>query len=278
MFEEVSVETFQGQTTRHELFGKSWKTQNPRAVVCIIHGFGEHIGRYDHVVSEYTTSNISCYGIDLPGHGRSSGKKGTVQSLQDYILAVDFIYEKAVLENKDLPVFLYGHSMGGGIVLRYLLLTSLPPAGAIITSPWLSLVKKPNAFELVLGRMLLSFGLNKNQTAKLDPKSLSRDESVGKNYLEDPQVHNTASIRLYFAMNDNGVYLLDRPFDFRTQILLAHGTADTITDFKASKTLAKRHHDQITFKEWKDLRHETHNEINSYEVLRYYKNWILDKS
>ena len=277
MFEEVSTETFQGQTSRHELFGKSWRVANPKAVVCLIHGFGEHLGRYEHVTRHFNTCGISCYAIDLPGHGKSSGKPGVVQSLQDFILAVDYIYEKAVLENEGLPVFIYGHSMGGGIVLRYLLLTSLPPAGALITSPWLDLVKKPNAFEVVIARTLLSLGLNKTQKAKLDPDALSRDTTIGQNYLNDPLVHSIASIRMYFALNDNGVYLMDKKFDFQTPILLAHGTADTITKYRASQILASRHPDQITLKLWDRLRHETHNELNKEEVLNFYSNWILNR-
>ncbi|RXG15668.1 alpha-beta hydrolase superfamily lysophospholipase [Leeuwenhoekiella aestuarii] len=277
MQEEIYVETFKGQTARHELFGKLWKVPNQKAVVCIIHGFGEHLDRYEHVAQFFNIKKISCYAVDLPGHGKSSGKRGVVRSLQDYILAVDFIYEKAVDENPDTPVFLYGHSMGGGIVLRYLLLTTLPPKGALVTSPWLKLVKNPGAFKIILGRMALTFALNPVQQTKLNPDDLSRDPEVGKAYLKDELVHGEASTRLFFGLNDNGVYLMDKTFDFKAPVLLAHGTADKITNYKASKILASRHQDQIKFKSWKDLRHETHNELNKEEVLTHYTDWILSK-
>ena len=71
---------------------------------------------------------------------------------------------------------------------------------------------------------------------------------------------------------------MDRTFDFRTKVLLAHGTEDNITKFKASKTLASRHPDQMDFKLWEGLRHETHNELNKEEVLEFYRNWILDRT
>ena len=276
MFKEVSMETFKGQTTRHELFGKIWRVENQKAVVCIVHGFGEHLGRYEYVASFFCRKQISCYAIDLPGHGKSSGKRGDVQSIQDFLLAVDYVYEKAVTENPKIPVFLYGHSMGGGIVLRYLLRTSLPPAGALVTSPWLKLIQNPGALDIILGRMMLSLSINKFQTTKLDPEKLSRDSEVGKTYINDDLVHANASIRLFFALNDNGVYLMDKEFDFRCPILIAHGTADAITKYDASQTLAERHPKQIEFKSWQGLRHETHNEINKEEVLHFYSQWILD--
>ena len=271
----IYTESFNGQTAHHTLFGKVWKAPEQKAVVCIIHGFGEHLERYTHVAQTFCEKGISCYAIDLPGHGKSSGKRGVVKSFNDFIRAVDFLYEKAVSENPNSPIFLYGHSMGGGIVLRYLLLTALPPAGALITSPWLKLVKNPNALQTVLGRVAYNFGINPVQQGALAVSKLSRDLQIGKDYQNDKLVHNRASIALYFGLSDNGAFLMDKTFDFKTAILLAHGTADAITKYEASKLLAKRHPEQIAFKSWQDLRHETHNELNKEEVLEYYSNWIL---
>ncbi|MEC8885179.1 MAG: alpha/beta fold hydrolase, partial [Bacteroidota bacterium] len=186
--------------------------------------------------------------------------------------------EKVIEENPETPVFLYGHSMGGGIVLRYLLMTADPPAGALVTSPWLKLVNNPGALQIILGRMALTFALNPIKETKLNPEDLSKDAEVGKAYQNDPLVHGKASIKLFFGLNDNGVYLMDKTFDFRTKLLLAHGTDDNITKYQASKTLASRHTDQIDFKSWEGLRHETHNELNKEEVLEFYSNWILDRA
>ena len=277
MSQEANSTHFTGEIPHYKLFGRSWKADQQRAVVCIIHGFGEHLGRYTHVAEFLNQNGISCYAIDLPGHGKSSGKRGVIRSFQDFILAVDYVYEKALDENPDTPVFLYGHSMGGGIVLRYLLLTSIPPTGALITSPWLRLVKNPNAATIVLGRIALNFGFNPVQKTRLDPKDLSRDLETGRAYEADALVHHKASLRLYFDLSDNGTHLMHKEFDFRTPILLAHGTADQITQHDASAKLAEKHKAQIQFKSWPDLRHETHNELNKHEVLRFYTHWILDQ-
>ncbi len=277
MLKDQIITDFNAEIPQFKLVGRSWKVPQQKAVVCIIHGFGEHIGRYSHVADYFNKKGISCYALDLPGHGKSTGKRGFIKSLQNYILAVDSVYEKAISENKNTPVFIYGHSMGGGIVLRYLQLTTNPPAGALITSPWLRLVHNPNGLEIVLGRIAMNFGINTIKNTKLDPTDLSRDLEVGKKYTSDELVHNKASLRLYFDLSDNGTYLMHKEFDFRTKVLLAHGTADQITDYKASKKLAELHPKQIDFKSWRELRHETHKEINKEEVLDFYSNWILNK-
>jgi len=278
MSQEPNSSDFTAEIPHYKLFGRSWKASNQRAVICIIHGFGEHLGRYTHVAQFLAQNGISSYALDLPGHGKSSGKRGVIRSLQDFILAVDLLYERTLEENPDVPIFLYGHSMGGGIVLRYLLLTANPPAGALITSPWLRLVKNPNAAAIVLGRIALNFGLNPVRNTKLNPDDLSRDTRVGKAYNQDALVHHKASLRLYFDLGDNGTYLMHKEFDFRTPVLLAHGTADKITQYDASVKLAESHQSQIQFKSWSDLRHETHNELNKDEVLQFYTQWILDQT
>ncbi len=277
MSKDQIITDFKAEIPHYKLFGRTWRASKQKAVVCIIHGFGEHLGRYTHVAEYFSKNGISCYAIDLPGHGKSSGKRGALRSFQDFILAVDYVYEKAMNENPGTPVFLYGHSMGGGIVLRYLLLTSIPPAGALVTSPWLRLVKNPNALAIILGRIALNFGFNPVQETKLDPKDLSRDLEVSKAYEADDRVHHKASLRLYFDLSDNGTYLMHKDFDFRTPILLAHGTADKITRYAASAKLAETHIKQIKFKSWGDLRHETHNELNKKQVLEFYTNWILNQ-
>mgnify|MGYP003630910787 CR=1 FL=1 len=278
MIQSAQGEVFQLETSRHKLHAAKYIAANAKAVVCIIHGFGEHFDRFSYVADRFLENNISCYGIDLPGHGKSEGKRGNLRSLNDYLLAVDIIYGFAIEENAQLPVFLYGHSMGGAIVARYLLVTKVAPKAAIITSPWLELVHNPGALQVILGRMSLVIGYNGTQKSKLNPEDLSRDLSVGKAYLADPFVQDSITPRTFFALQDNANFLLNTEYSFPCPILLAHGTADNITKVTASQKLAKQHPANITLKIWQDLRHETHNEINKNEVTQFYINWILENS
>lgn len=270
-------EIFELKTTRNNLYARRWKALSSKAIVCIIHGFGEHSNRFNHVANYFNTQNITAYGIDLPGHGNSSGKRGNVQSLNDMMLAIDALYQHVILENPNIPIFLYGHSMGGGLVLRYLTITKKQPAGALITSPWLQLVNPPKAWQTILGNMALVLGLNFPQETTLIPEHLSRDPAVGKAYENDPLVHSKMTPRLFFAMRDNGAFLLRNDMVFGTKILLVHGTGDQITSYKASEKLAQKHPDTIELKLWNDLQHETHNELNKEEVLAFNASWILER-
>lgn len=271
-------ETFKENTQRHQLHGRCWKAKEPKAIVCIIHGFGEHSGRYEHVGAYFSSNSVSCYAADLPGHGLSQGNRGDVRSLQDYMLAVDLLYQKALAENPDIPVYLYGHSMGGSLVLRYLLLTKLPPKGAVVTSPWLKLSIDPPSWVTVLGRMALVLGFNPARGAQIDPSFLSRDPKVAEEYQADKLVLGKMTPRTFFAAHDNANYLLHKEYDLPCPVLLAHGVADPITDAKASEKLSKKCKETVDLKLWEGLKHETHNEINKYEVLDFYTKWILDKS
>ncbi|MAZ26112.1 MAG: lysophospholipase [Cytophagaceae bacterium] len=264
------------KTDRHSLFAKALPVEQPVAFCCIIHGFGEHCGRYDHVAMAFAERHINVYLMDLPGHGKSDGKRGNIRALNDFMLAIDALMEHGRAENPQLPYFMYGHSMGGGLLLRYLTLVESPPLAAVVTSPWLKLVHAPGALQIILARMALVLGLNLSQESRLDPEFLSRDLQVGKDYKNDPLTHGKMTPRTFFAMQDNGNYLLEMQEDFRNPILLAHGMDDQITSSTASRKLTKKHQ-AITFKEWPDLRHETHNELNKKAVIAFYLKWLLQK-
>ena len=93
-------QTEEGQT----IFGKHWKVDGPRAVICLVHGLGEHIGRYDHMAAYYGNQNISMLGIDLPGHGQSAGKRGYFTSLDLVLNQLDQLLQKAQTEYPSTPI------------------------------------------------------------------------------------------------------------------------------------------------------------------------------
>ncbi|MEH6408380.1 MAG: lysophospholipase [Leeuwenhoekiella sp.] len=277
MSQNILSEEFTVNTSRHKLHGKRWNVAPAKAIVCIIHGFGEHLERYNFLAKQFNNHQISCYALDLPGHGKSEGKRGNIRSLNDYMLAIDAMYQEAINDNPEIPVVLYGHSMGGALVARYLLITKLAPEAAVITSPWLELVRSAGAVQTILGQMAMVVGLNSSQKSNLNPEDLSRDRQVAIDYKADNLVHNQITPRTYFALRDNGSYILNMEYELPCPVLLAHGDDDKITETEASVKWAKRHPETITLKIWKGLRHETHNELNKIEVIDFYAKWILDQ-
>ena len=149
--DEVFALTAADGTTLH---GRQWIPEDPIAMVCLIHGLGEHCGRFDHVARFLCKSGIAVYGMDLRGHGRSPGKRGHArcQNLWD---DVEALMKHARLSQLDLPIFLYGHSWGGNIVSNFLLRRNASEVrGAILSSPWLKLSFEPKTVEKMLGQVM----------------------------------------------------------------------------------------------------------------------------
>jgi len=260
------------------LVGLCWVPAEPRAVVCLIHGLGEHIGRYDHVARHLNGSEIAVYGIDQRGHGRNPGKKGhaSCRCLWD---DVESVMKEARLRHLDLPMFLYGHSWGGNIMINYLLRrNSSEVKGAVLSSPWLQLSFEPTSWQLTLGRWISKIYPGFIQANGLLPEYLSRDASVGEAYLNDPLVHDKISAGLFTEAFSNGQYALDHAEKLSIPVLIMHGTDDSITSASASEAFSKSAAGYSTLKLWTGMRHETHNELGKEEVLDYITQWILAKS
>ncbi len=258
------------------LHGTSWTVENAKANICLIHGFGEHIGRYQHVAEIFNKHHLNLFALDLIGHGQSEGKRGDIPSFQAFLEEVDLLRKKAAEDQPGLPTFLYGHSMGGCIVSKYVLSKDVADlSGALITSPWLRLATPAPKIKAAAGKFLLKIGVNITEKADLDPDDLSRDLSVGKDYISDPLVHDKISARTFVETSATGEWVLEHATQNKIPLLIAHGDADQITDYSASKTFAKKAGQLAAFHPWEGARHETQNETNKKEVIEFYANWFL---
>lgn len=268
--------TFTLQRGAIQLQAYQWVANEPKAHVLLIHGYGEHANRYQHVAAHFSQHNLNLFAVDLTGHGQSSGKRGDIQSYDDYLDDVERLLDRVAKQNEaDLPIMIYGHSMGGGIVLSYLLKRDTSKIkAAIATSSWIRLTAKVPKLRLAMGKLLLRLGINVTEKANLDVANLSRDPEVGKAYTNDPLVHASITARAFTNIVDNGEWLLENAQNLSTPTLIAHGNNDDVTDFEASKLFAERAGEIATFKVWPDCRHETQNELNKEEVIAFYEQWL----
>jgi len=250
-----------------KLFYKKWEAENKvRGNILLIHGFGEHIGRYNDLCKKFTDIGFSVYGIDLRGHGKSSGKRGYASSYNLFLKDINVLYEKVIKENANSPIILYGHSFGGNLVINYLL--TYPQnkiSAAIITSPWLKLSFKPPLFKIILGNIikhLFPYALTK---MNLNVNGLSPKPEVTFNYINDPLIHNKINIKLFYQISNAGIKAIKQIYKVNTPILILHGINDPITSHKASMELIKNASDKITLKLYNISFHELHNtdEVNA---------------
>ena len=132
-------------------YGQCWKAKNTKAVVVLAHGMGEHSERYKHVAKRLNDNDFSVVAFDHFGHGKTTGKRGHNPSFEAVLESISMTIEKAKELFPNIPVFLYGHSMGGNAVINYALKKTTPLQGIIATSPFLKLAFEPPKIKLVIG-------------------------------------------------------------------------------------------------------------------------------
>jgi alpha-beta hydrolase superfamily lysophospholipase len=254
---------------------QGWQPEGQaKAVVCLVHGIGEHCGRYAHVGAALAQAGYALIGCDLRGHGKSEGPRGHTPAYDAMLEDISLLLGEASQRYADRPRFLYGHSMGGGLVLNYVLRRRPTLAGAVVTSPWLRLAFEPPGLQIKVGRMMDRVYPGFTMPNNLDIKALSHDPEVCRAYQSDPLIHNRVSARLGMGMMDAGQWALEHALAFSVPLLLMHGGADRITSVQASQAFAGQVAGDCTLKIWEGFYHETHNEPQRAEVLAFMTGWL----
>jgi len=269
--QNTSIDTFNNLS----IHLKKWLPESEiKGIIILIHGLGEHVERYDHVGVYFNKHNFAVYGFDLPGHGRSGGTRGHINSFESVYGYINKILDNIKKDYPATPVFLYGHSLGGLIATNYLLKTEPAISGLIASSPGLTNKIKASKFKLlmvkILSGLLPTFLIKTN----LEPELISRDEEVVNNYINDPLVHDLASTRLAHESISSGQEIIKGKNKTSVPFLLIQGTNDLIVPVEANVDFAKRLEGNVTIKLWEGLYHEVHNESEKEEVLAYVHSWM----
>ena len=253
---------------------KKWAVDNPTFQVVMIHGLGEHLHRYEHVAAFYNSKGAVFRGPDLPGHGKSAGKRGHVSSIQEYHATIQQAIQQAKEEYPSIPLILMGHSLGGMLVLSYLVDHQPEVTAVVATSPGLELAEDPNPLIVAFAKLMDKIYPSMLIPNQLKFENLSRVEAVRTAYDNDPLVHKTVSVRGALVGLAEGKRLRELQETVHTPILIVHGTADEITGIRGSRTFVKNMRGPIAFKEWEGYYHETHNDLDNEQVLEYNYQWI----
>ena len=252
------------------LFTKAWTPDGePERSLLIVHGLGEHSGRWDHVARFFVERGYAVAAFDLRGHGESEGTRAYAGAFNDFVDDVQGIVESGLVRT-DLPWVLYGHSLGGLIGTYYLAEDRPHPAAGILSGPALD-ADVPGALRVaaqLLGRITPKLALANS----IQGEQLSRDEAVGEAYFADPLVYTKATTRLgmeMFAAQDR-VHDVIGAID--TPTLVIHGGDDSLVPPSASAPLAAV--DSVERKVYPGLRHEMHNEPEQVQVLSEIAAWL----
>lgn len=256
------------------LFAAEWPVKKPRAVIALVHGQGEHIGRYAHMADWYNRHDIAVLGFDHQGYGRSGGKRGHVKNLDALLDDIGQLLDETRRRYPGTPLFLYGHSMGGGLVLNYVTRRDPVLAGVIATGPWIRLAFEAPRLKVVAAKILKKFMPALTLPTGLAVRFISHDPAVVKAYENDPLVHNQLSAAAGLALLEQADWLNTYSGVFSIPVLLMHGGGDKITSPAATRQFFARVAGEVTHREWPDLYHEIHNEKEQNDVFEFTLAWI----
>ncbi|MEN4010899.1 MAG: lysophospholipase [Chloroflexota bacterium] len=256
-------------------FGVKWQpVDKPRAAIILMHGLGEHCMRYQHVADYFNRQQFTLYACDHAGHGRSEGGRGHVDSYQWFFNEIDLLCQRARQDyHPSLPLFLYGHSLGGSIVLAYSLSKKPAIAGIVASSPGIKLVKDPGIL-LLFGKLLNRIAPSTPLNNGLVVEGISRDPAVVDAYRKDPLVHPWISARLALELIEKGEWIRANGAQISVPLLLLHGNKDMLTAVEGSRELASKNNPYIHYIEWEAGYHELHNEPDNQQVLSAIFNWM----
>jgi len=246
---------------------------NIRAIIVFVHGLGEHIHRYNDWSDLLGREGIGFTGVDLPGHGLSGGTRGFIKDYSVTDEMIGILIESAGNTFPGIPVFIYGHSLGGGIVLDYLVRKFPAVKGAIVTSPWLKLTFQPSKFKLAVASIMKSILPGLIQPSGLVVEHISHDPGVVEKYKADKLVHDKISVSLFNSAMNAGNYALAHASELKVPLLLMHGSDDQICSPEGSREFAAKT-PMAELKIWPGGYHELHNETFKDEVFVYLMKWI----
>lgn len=273
------MKTKNGTMTDHagrHIFTKTWLPDGtPRANIILVHGIGEYCERYEHVCEFLTGIGCAVYGFDHIGHGKSDGKRGCMSYADAYEI-INTIKAQLLEQMPEIPVILYGHSMGGGVVLSYGLTYSDGLKGIIATSPAVGMANPMKPAVVRMLRVLKKIAPNLTASNGLPADGISHDRAVVEKYQSDPLVHDKVSVTLGLDLMDSGERVAAWDREYPVPLLVAQGNEDQLVDPVAAENFALHAKGNVTYKRFEGGYHELHNEPDKQELFDVFARWIDD--
>jgi alpha-beta hydrolase superfamily lysophospholipase len=271
---ELTIKTHDGL----ELYAQNWQPEeNPKAILTIVHGVGEHSGRYMNLVDALVPKGFAIWSFDHRGHGRSPGRRGHIGAWSDYRGDLDHVLRFIEDRHPTLPRFLLGHSMGSLVVLDYILrddrserlegviVSGVPFEPVGVAGPALILVAK------VLSRILPRFHL----TTEITPEALSRDIDVQEAARTDPLSHSQVTARWGTEAMATVSWVKAHPDRVNLPILIVHGGADPLNTAAGAEAWFKEvAHPDKRLRIYPGSLHEVHNDLDHAELAQDILAWL----
>jgi len=236
----------------------------------LVHGLGEHSGRYVHVGNYFAKAGYKTIAFDLRGHGRSGGKPVFIRRYEELAADVQSVVSHFGVNDS----FLFGHSMGGQLVLWAARHCRMKLSGVIASAPWLGLTRTPPFWQILLAR-----GLNRSLPAvrfltNVDAGNLSHDQAHLDSLEDLDLLHKFITVRFYFEAVKAAQQIIDDPV-IGFPVLLVQGGDDRVTSRQTAEVFFKRLQAPVKrLKIYPGLFHELHNETARLEVMEFFLEWM----
>lgn len=261
----------------HRLALRDWPLapgQTPRALVLLVHGLGEHVGRYEHVARRLNGWGFAVRGYDQYGHGESDGPRGGLTSDKGLLTDLAEIVDATrSLIGADMPLVLLGHSLGGLVAARFVSLAIRPVQGLVMSSP--ALDPGLNAVQKILLAVLPPLAPNLRVGNGLDPTLISHDAATVSAYRADKLVHDRIAARLARFIAEGGPATLALAPTWRVPTLLLYAGADKLVNPAGSRAFAAAAPAGVVSAHCFDsLYHEIFNETDPEPVFAELQKWL----
>jgi alpha-beta hydrolase superfamily lysophospholipase len=255
---------------------RTWETPWPRAAIVLVHGLGDHSGRYEAFGRAMAGFGMSTFAADLRGHGRSEGRRGHVPSFHTFLLELDrFQRDVAGMVPFRLPTFVVGVSLGGLIALRYLEEYDSRFRGAVICSPWLATAMPVPRWKVMFAGAFDRFLPALPFRSGLDPDDFTRDADVVEAYRADPLVHGSITPRLFAQSSAAMGLVLQRSDRIRAPLLFMLGGDDRVVSTERTLRFARSMSGgDVSIRVLPEHRHELLQEVDRAATFRRIRDWI----
>ncbi len=254
-----------------EQLRRRWPAEDPSAAILLVHGIGEHSGRYQHVGRFFAERGYDTASFDNRGFGRSGGMRGHIEDFDVYLDDIEERLDER--RSLGLPVVLFGHSLGGLMASDYLVSDRPQPDLAVLSSP--ALAAEVPRWQRVMAPIIGRARPTMFFPAEIDGDGLSRDPEVRRAYAEDPLLVAGATAGLGLATFQAMARVNERLDRLRVPAYVLHGEADPVVPPHASAPLADL--DGVVRRTWPGLLHECLNEPEQDEVMGEIEAWLADQ-
>ncbi len=259
------------------LFYQSWQPdQAAQAVLVIVHGAGDHSGRYSRVVQPMLENDIAVYAFDMRGYGRSEGRRGHINAWAEYHDDLQAFLSLVTAQQPRLPVFAFGYSLGAQVLLEYALRSPDGLSGVLLSGTPIEPAGVGSPLQIKLARVLSRYWPTFSISLNLDIKGVTRDMEVLEELLQDPLHHDRVTARWGTEAMQTADWVSSHADQLCLPVFFIHGESDPF-NLPAG---VQRYYEQVpisdkAIKIYPGCMHETHNDLDSQLVINDMLAWLI---